>query len=257
MSTITDIQGVDFHCHIDLFPNPPDMVSSCEDNQILTLAVTTTPKAWPQNRKWTDPSYYVYSALGLHPELVGQRYDEINLLEDWMDQTRLVGEIGLDGSPNHRKSWEKQTEVFSRALKRANDLGGRVLSIHSRRAANEVLDMIKCLTSINRVIPILHWYSGTKTTVRKAVEHGCYFSVNLQMLAHESGRGLIESLPTDRLLTETDAPFTSLDGCKCDPTHSIGAAEQVAHLKGIPKGDFNELLQANARRVLAFTDISI
>ena len=257
MGNRTNLRGFDFHCHVDLHPNPPDLIQECEDHGVTVLAVTTTPRAWPQNCKWTEKSRYVYPAVGLHPELVGQCYDAVTLLEDCIDHTRLVGEIGLDGSPRHRNSWKRQIEVFSRVLKRANDLGDRVLSIHSRRAANQVVDMIARCTSANRVLPILHWYSGSKSTAEKALERGCYFSVNLRMLASQSGRGLVDCLPSERLLIETDAPFTSVDNCEYDSAFSIEAAEQVAHLKGIPTEEFNELLKANARCVFAFADIDL
>jgi Tat protein secretion system quality control protein TatD with DNase activity len=71
--------------------------------------------------------------VGLHPEGVGDRHQEVALLEEYMKESRLVGEIGLDGSPQYRKSWKIQTEVLVRALKSAERLGGRVVSLHSRR----------------------------------------------------------------------------------------------------------------------------
>lgn len=251
------IRGFDFHCHVDLHSNPTHIIQECEEQGIVVLAVTTTPKAWPHNQNWTNKSRYVYSAVGLHPELVGERYDEVTLLEECMDLTQLVGEIGLDGSPHHQKSWERQIVVFSRVLKRANDLGDRVLSIHSRRAANQVVDMVAHCTSIDRVLPILHWYSGSKSTAKKALERGFYFSINPRMLANETGRRIVDSVPRERLLIETDAPFTSLDNQNYDPVRTIEVAEQLAYLKGIPKEEFNELLQANARRVFAFAEISL
>ena len=224
---------------------------------MVVLAVTTTPKAWAQNREWTERSRYVYAALGLHPELVGKRYKEVSLLEEFMGQTRLVGEIGLDGSPRNRKSWERQIEVFSRALKRASDLGGRVLSIHSRRASDKVVETIALFTRADRVLPILHWYSGSKSTARKALDQGCYFSVNPRMLMNETGRELVESLPRERLLMETDAPFASVDSQKYDPALSVDAAEKVAQLKGIPTEEFKELLGKNARGVFGFAGIEL
>lgn len=250
-------QGFDFHCHVDLHSNPIDLIQECEKNGIAVLAVTTTPKAWAQNRRWTDESRHVYCAVGLHPELVGDRFEEIALLEDYMEQTRLVGEIGLDGSPHNSTSWDRQLEVFSRALKRANDLGNRVLSIHSRRAANQVVDMIARHTAVDRVLPILHWYSGSKTTAEKALDYGCFFSVNLRMLANERGRELIEFLPKDKLLIETDAPFTSVDDCKYSPELTIETAEQAAHLKETSIEEFNKQLQANARYVFNFAGIDL
>lgn len=53
-----------------------------DDNQIATLAVTTTPRAWSQNLRWTAQNRYVYAAVGLHPEVVGDRHAEITLLEE-------------------------------------------------------------------------------------------------------------------------------------------------------------------------------
>lgn len=40
----------DIHCHLDLYPEHAAMVHSCESGRIFTLAVTTTPKAWPRNQ---------------------------------------------------------------------------------------------------------------------------------------------------------------------------------------------------------------
>ena len=47
------VGGFDLHCHIDLFPNPAALIARCEKDQIVALAVTTTPLAWAQNRSWT------------------------------------------------------------------------------------------------------------------------------------------------------------------------------------------------------------
>lgn len=250
-------RGFDFHCHVDLHPNPAGLIQECGEQGIVVLAVTTTPKAWTQNRKWTDKSRYVYSAIGLHPELVGERFEEIALLEDCMDQTPLVGEVGLDGSPRYIMSWDRQLEVFSRVLKRANELGNRVLSIHSRRAANRVVDMIAQCTIESRVLPILHWYSGSKATAKKALDRGCHFSVNLRMLTNERGRELVQILPEDKLLIETDAPFTSVDGRKYNPALAIRTAEQVANLKRTSIMEFNEQLQTNARYIFNFANIDL
>jgi TatD DNase family protein len=175
-------RGFDFHCHIDLYPDPVAMIAACEENRIVTLAVTTTPKAWPQNRKWVAHCVYTYAAVGLHPEVVGERHRELALLEEYMKESRLVGEIGLDGSPQYRKSWDGQTMVFTRALAAAQRLGGRVVSIHSRRAANEVVRRLEEHTTPERVLPILHWFSGSVAAARKAASLGCYFSINHRTL---------------------------------------------------------------------------
>ena len=65
--------GVDFHCHLDLYPDHAAAIAQAEAAGIYTLTVTTTPKAWPRNRELTEGTRYVHAALGLHPQLVAER----------------------------------------------------------------------------------------------------------------------------------------------------------------------------------------
>lgn len=257
MSEESSVLGFDFHCHIDLYSDPAAMVARCASDRIVTLAVTTTPKAWPHNCRWTRTSGYVKAAPGLHPELVGERYHEIGLLETCMKESRLVGEVGLDGSPQHRNSWSKQQEVFARALKCAQRLGGRVVSVHSRRAANEVVSMIAEHTTADRVLCILHWFSGSLRAAQEAAALGCYFSINHRMLEHDPGVALVRALPEDRLLTETDAPFTSQGERKSIPYDVVATAQHLVTVRDCSAEHLRAALEVNSRRVLAFAGFSL
>jgi TatD DNase family protein len=251
------VNGFDFHCHVDLFPDPAGLIAACERNRIFTLAVTTTPKAWTQNKRWTANSRFVFAAIGLHPELAGQRRGELGLLEQLMADTPLVGEIGLDGSPQHRNTFTAQREVFSRALQSAERLGGRVLSIHSRRAAREVVASLAEHTTPHRTLPILHWFSDSIAVATEAARLGCYFSINRRMLITESGMSLIKSLPADRLLTETDAPFIEIENRKSEPRDVESTILRLAQLRNSSVREMKSTITANAGRVLAFAGISI
>ncbi|MBI3805645.1 MAG: TatD family hydrolase [Nitrospirae bacterium] len=231
-------------------------IAACEHGRIFTLAVTTTPKAWVQNRRWTAGSHYVHAALGLHPELVGERHTEIDLLERLLTETTLVGEIGLDGSPQYRSSWQVQREVFIRTLSAAQRLGGRVASIHSRRAAREVLGCLAEHTTAQRVLPILHWFSDTMTLAQQAAEQGCYFSINSRMLSSRSSTVVVRELPAERVLTETDAPFTGTVDRKNGLRDVLTTIKQLAEVRGVPVNEMAAILAANAERVLAFAGIA-
>jgi TatD DNase family protein len=248
-------RGYDFHCHVDLYPDPLAMIASCERSEIVTLAVTTTPKAWPQNRKWAGHSLYVHPAVGLHPEVVAECYQELPLLEECISESRLIGEVGLDGSPQHRKAWPWQIEVFTRALTAAQQHGGRIVSIHSRRAARDVLKCIGQHTTPDRVLPILHWFSGSVAEVRKGIALGCYFSINDRSLDHDTGIALIGSVPEDRLLTETDGPFTSHGGRPSEPADVTRTVERLAAARKITVSKIGRVLTANAQRVFAFAGV--
>jgi hypothetical protein len=58
---------VDGYCHIDLDCNPTRLISQWEEERILTIAVTTTPRAFAQNRTWTAESRYVHAPWGCIP----------------------------------------------------------------------------------------------------------------------------------------------------------------------------------------------
>jgi TatD DNase family protein len=252
MNAVDDARGFDFHCHVDLDRDPAALVARCERQRIITLAVTTTPRAWSQNRIWTARSRYVFAALGLHPELVAERHSEAGLLEAGIREACFIGEVGLDGSPRHRKSFTLQQEVFRRTLDAAQKVGGRVLTIHSRAAASEVIEMIGRQTTPDKVLCILHWFSGTPAAAKTAVKSECYFSVNGQMLDNERGLVLVKSLPLNRLLTETDSPFAKEAGRASLPWDVLRTAERLATLRGIPSEEMNRTLAENARRVLDF-----
>ncbi len=252
------VRGVDFHCHIDLHRKPLEVISRCAEEQVVTVAVTTTPKAWPQNHAWTKDSRYVHAAVGLHPELVGDRGAEIEMLERRIARLRLVGEVGLDGSRWHRHSYEKQLDVFSRTLDAAQHHRGRVLSIHSRQAERDVIRLVKERTDPSDVLCILHWFSGSMASVHQAIEAGCYFSVNPAMLRNDGGRALVRELAPDRLLTETDAPFSkNTVGRQAVPWDVLDAAPLIAMVTGRAIIEVVDQIAANARRVFRFAGVEL
>jgi TatD DNase family protein len=198
---------VDFHCHLDLYPDLSRAIAERDANQVATLAVTTTPKAFRQNAKLAKHSRFVRVGLGLHPHLAAERKSELPLFEALLRETRYVGEIGLDSGPRFYRSMPEQTEVFRQILALCATQGDKILSVHSVRAASKVLDMVEELLPRDRGRVVMHWFSGTKAEAKRAAELGCYFSINQEMFEKRKGQELVQSLPTDRLLTETDGPF--------------------------------------------------
>lgn len=223
-------QLVDFHCHLDLFPDHAAEVERCEKEGIFTLTVTTTPKAWGRNRELTHRTRHVRAALGLHPQLVEERAHEIALWEELLPQTRYVGEVGLDAGPRFYKSFEKQKEVFSRVLSVCARAGGKVLTVHSVRATKVVLDMIEAHLPSSRGRVVLHWFTGTAAEARRAVDLGCYFSINSAMLEDEKRSVIVKGMPRDRLLTETDAPFTQMHNQPSRPSDVKRVVSGLARL---------------------------
>jgi len=209
---------VDFHCHLDLYRDHARAVRQSEEAGVYTLTVTTTPKAWPRNFELTKSTQYVRAALGLHPQLVEGRAGELSLWEELVPKSRYIGEVGLDAGPRFYRSFEKQKEVFARILRVCAKAGEKILTVHSVRATKAVLDHIEEHFPPGRGKVVLHWFTGTAAEARRAVDLGCYFSINNEMLSNEKRSSVVLALPFDRLLTETDGPFTQVDGRPSEPS---------------------------------------
>lgn len=242
---------IDFHCHLDLYRDHPGAIAECEIDRVFTLAVTTTPKAWPRNHELTKDTKYVRAALGLHPQLVAQRASEIALWEELLPRTRYVGEVGLDAGPRFYRSFETQKEVFERVLTACARAGDKVLTIHSVRSAKAVLDMIEQHLPPQQGTAVMHWFTGSASEARRAVDMGCYFSVNHEMLANPKHAALVKNLPLDRLLTETDGPFTALVERPAKPSDVRTAISKLALLLERSEDVVAELLIANLKRLLS------
>jgi TatD DNase family protein len=243
---------IDFHCHLDLYPDFPAAVKAAESAGVYTLAVTTTPQAWPRNAELTRGMKFVRAALGHHPQLAAQFPKDVSLWDSYLEQTRYVGEVGLDAGPRYYKSFELQKEIFTHVLKQCSSAPERkILSIHSVRAADAVLSALeKELTPVANSV-VLHWFTGSPSALKRAVAMGCYFSLNEQMLKTDSGRATIATIPLDRLLTETDGPFTSHRDRPAVPSDMpVIVGEVASHLR-FNSETLHSLLLENMKRLLA------
>lgn len=239
--------SVDFHCHLDLYPDLEHAVDDAERAGVYTLTVTTTPRAWPRNLQLTRQTRFVRCALGLHPQLVAERAHELPIWERYLPEARYVGEVGLDAGPRFYRSFEQQKQVFNRVLQCCAEAGNKILTVHSVRAAKAVLDSIEAHLPADRSKVVLHWFTGSVAEARRAVELGCYFSINTEMARTDRGRAVIASLPIERLLTETDGPFTRQLGRPACPADAFLAVEAVAALRGLAASDMAKTVLANLR----------
>ena len=238
---------VDFHTHLDLYPDLSTAIATCDRRRTATLTVTTTPKAFARNRELADASKFVRVGLGLHPQLVAERAGEIGLFEKLLPRTRYVGEVGLDAGPRHYRSLELQKSIFERVLCLCAEAGGKILSVHSVRATKLVLDLLEKHLPKHRGSVVLHWFSGSVGEARRAAALNCYFSVNERMLASSNGRRILHEIPEHRLLTETDGPFVEREGEPIPAGDVMRVVEEIAAMKRRPISDIQSLIVDNLR----------
>ncbi|MCO6439347.1 MAG: TatD family hydrolase [Phycisphaerae bacterium] len=238
---------IDCHCHIDLYQHPEKVADRCRVLAMRVLSVTTTPSAWTKSSRLAGGSEHIHTALGLHPQIAHERHVELDLFDSLVEKAKWIGEIGLDGSPELRDHWPVQVRVFRHILQTVSHECGRVMSIHTRRAVSPVLEALYEYPQSG--LAVLHWFAGTQAELKKAIEYGCWFSVGLPMLKTAKGRALVEKMPRDRVLTETDGPFVRRNGMSCFPWDVEITTTELATLWCMDQGDLRGTLDENFRKL--------
>lgn len=239
---------IDFHCHLDLYPNALQLADQVAARNRFTLVVTTSPRAWQLTSRVFAGYDNIKVALGLHPEIVSEKTGEHELLISCVSQAEFIGEVGLDGSVRYRHTFEQQESILGAVLSESERCGGKILSVHSRNAADRVLYLIEqhCLISI----PVLHWFSGTIQETRRAVAMGCWFSVGPAMLHGAKGRRILDEMPIDRVLPETDGPFAMNGSSPYMPWDAITISSTVADAWNMTEEDVRKQFLDNLSHLL-------
>jgi TatD DNase family protein len=245
---------IDFHCHLDLYPDALKLLDEVARRNEFTLAVTTSPRAFLGTSRIFAGKPNIYVSLGLHPEVAEAKQNEEGLLVQLVASARFIGEIGLDGSTRFKPSLPLQERIFTSVVAECQRQGGRVMSIHSRGAESRLLDILEAHP--NAGTPVLHWFSGNRRELQRAVELGCWFSVGPAMLAGEKGRAHLSQMPLDRVLPETDGPFAQRRGTPLMPWDVSDVVGHLEHLMGTSKMEVSEMLRANLNHLLGLRPLA-
>lgn len=238
--------NIDIHCHLDLYSDPYKVVEECKKRGTYVLSVTTTPKAWEGTFKLGQGNNRIRTALGLHPQIAHQRASELELFDAILPNAKYVGEIGLDGGRGYKEHFDVQLKVFRHIIKSVNRAGGRIMTIHSRSSAAVVIDELASMKGV----PILHWFTGTSNQLKKAIELGCWFSIGPAMLNTKSGSQLFSMIPRQRVLTETDGPFTKYNRKPLMPWDTDIATNMIANIWKVPIDEVENQLKTNFQNLL-------
>jgi TatD DNase family protein len=222
-----DASLIDTHCHVDLFPDPAALIREIERRRVYTIAVTNAPSVFPRLSEMIGKARYVRAALGLHPELAAERHRELMQFAELLPQTRYVGEVGLDYQTTVEAERAVQRRVLTTIIEQCDAAGGKVVTVHSRRAAE---DVVSAFGERFRGTYILHWYSGGTRALKRAVANGAYFSCNTAMVRSMRGRAILAEVPRERVLTETDGPFVTIDDAPAEPHRVAIVLEGLAKL---------------------------
>lgn len=241
---------IDAHFHLDLMENMQALIREFKYANVGILAVGTTPKAYEREKQFCFGVDNISVGLGFHPQLVAKRGQEFDLFLRLMKNSKYIGEIGLDFNSGYIASKEQQLSCFRRIARACADEGNKVLSIHSVKAAGMVIKELENAGTFQNNICIFHWFTGTAAERNRAIEAGAWFSINPKMLKTKSGQETIRSIPADRVLLETDAPFAA----KVDSVRKLKGQllELMTGISELRKTDISGDIKANSAQICGF-----
>jgi TatD DNase family protein len=255
---------VDTHAHLALCePDDDELVAAAGEagvRRILTVGLGEDTNPGAVRAAQRDEG--VFAAVGRHPNSAGG-FDRAaaEAIEEFASRPEVVavGETGLDFYRD-RAEPDDQRRAFSSQISIARSVGKPVV-IHLRDREGQddaVEEAFATLAEQADGVPVvLHCFSAGPAWAERAGKHGwyCSFAGNLTYPKAEPIREAAAIVPGDRILVETDSPFLSpqpMRGRPNQPANVVATAERLAEVRGVPYGELEGTVEANAARVFGW-----
>jgi TatD DNase family protein len=153
--------------------------------------------------------------------------EAIAWVRDHVEQAIAVGEIGLDGHWVKEPFWPAQDEAFRTLVRLAMDADKPII-IHTRKRERRTLELLDELgaTRVN-----WHCFTGRLSLAREIAKRGHYLSIPANVRRSESFTRMLEALPRQQLLLETDSPYLGPEkDVQNEPANVKGTALFAAEL---------------------------
>jgi TatD DNase family protein len=228
-----DTMYVDVHNHLYSYGQRLDeALSVIELENILTLDCTIHPEDYDFSKTLASKHPLVVSGFGIHPMEVDRYHADLEAILPQLKEAAFIGEAGLDFFwVKDTSTYAAQRRVFEFLLKKSGELG-KMINLHTKGAEEEVAEFIH---TANHEKPVIHWYSGPRAAFDQLLALGCYFTIGVDILSSRQTREMVEILPLERILTETDGLDARvwLDGIPGFPGDIIGVVESIAQIKRV------------------------
>jgi TatD DNase family protein len=250
---------IDTHCHIhESYELPLDEVlqRAVEAGVEEYICVGTSEESSRQAIAFAQDHSAAYAVIGVHPHDTKDGYQAINDLAGTSEKIVAVGEIGLDYFYTHSPR-EVQLEALEAQIQIAlkHDLP---IIFHVREAFDDFWPIFDKYPGIRGE---LHSFTDSSENLQKALKRGLYIGINgiSTFTKDEVQKITFDSIPLDRLLLETDAPFLTpapLRGKVNEPAYVKLVAEYHANRRGISLEEIATATTANARTLFNLTTLS-
>lgn len=255
---------IDTHCHLDFndFDADRDSVLDRARKAGVARILNVGSSAAGSLRAVELAGKYdiVYASVGVHPHdaasVTDQNFESIKQLAG-SRKVVAIGEVGLDYYRNLSPK-DKQIDVFKKFIALARSLS-LPLIIHSREADDDLLGILKEIGSAaaysqQPLKGVIHCFSGNSQFLKGALDLGLYisFTCNLTFKKADNLRQIAKTVPLEKVLLETDAPFLSPEGMRGkrnEPANLSYLVREWSKLTGLTESDIERITTHNANKL--------
>jgi len=252
---------VDSHCHLDFPDFAPEtgaVVARAKSAGIgHMLTISTRVRRFEDVLAVANRYPEVTCSVGTHPHYASEETDvSVGELVELTAHPKVVaiGEAGLDYF--YRKSTREDQEAGFRTHIAAARQTGLPLVIHTRDADEDTSRILREEMANGAFPAVLHCYTGGRALAETGIELGLYVSFSGILTFPKSAalRELAASLPLDRLLVETDAPYLApqpFRGKRNEPAYVKHTAKMLAETKGVSEQEIAARTSENFFRLFS------
>lgn len=253
------MEWIDTHCHLDedaFSQDCADVVARAVDAGVIgMLAIGITLDSCRRAIALTQRFEHVFATVGIHPNYVSAaQRDDWSQIVELARSPKVVGlgETGLDQYWDH-SPLELQADYFDRHIQLSKDLDLPFV-VHCREAEPEVVSQLRRHAMQSPLKGVMHAFCGSAETAAACLDMGLFLSIGgmVTFKKNESLRQIAATIPLDRLLIETDAPYlapTPFRGKRNEPAHVRLTAACLAEIRGVSKEEIAQATTTNARRL--------
>ncbi len=259
---------VDVHTHLthSQFSHDLDqVVARASQANVMMVVNGLEPISNRRILEMSQNSKNILAALGIYPidainHLVGELdlpfpvakfsvADEITFIRQQAASGNIaaIGECGLDAHWVSQSTYKDQEQVFESLMEIADEFK-LPLIIHTRKLEKRAIEIL----AHHRAEKVnFHCFCGkTKLAIQAAEHYDWYFSIPANARKSQSFTKLLKELPSERILTETDAPYLGPErGIRNEPINVIGTVEYLAELRQWPQKQAQEQIWSNFQRL--------
>ncbi|HMI09213.1 MAG TPA: TatD family hydrolase [Candidatus Saccharimonadales bacterium] len=244
---------IDTHCHIHEADYPLDadevIKRASEVGVEKMICVGTSEESSKRAVEFASTRQGIFAAIGVHPHDTKDGWEEITA--HIQKKPVAIGEIGLDYFYTH-----SPRDVQIKALEGQIDLAlthNLPIIFHVRDAFS---DFWPILDNFKGIRGELHSFTDTKQHLEEALKRNLYIGVNgiSTFTKNEAQKSMFSSIPLNKLLLETDAPFLTpipFRGKVNEPGFVKGVAEHQALVRGLSLEQIAATTSANAAALFA------